>query len=87
MFISIYYDGIKHFTKQNSHAIITHKNWMYFIHGNGRRAMKKMCFTKWDMVSIGAVAVLAAAVFFLFLPPKTPATCAEIYKDGVLAEL
>lgn len=48
--------------------------------------MGKIHFTKWDMVSIGAVVALAAAVFFLLLPAKTPAVCVEIYKDGVLLQ-
>ena len=48
--------------------------------------MGKLRFTKWDMLSVGAVAVLAAAVFFLFLPAKTPAAFVEIYQDGVLVQ-
>ena len=48
--------------------------------------MEKLRFTKWDMLSIGAVAALAAAVFFLLLPAKTPAASVEIYQNGVLVQ-
>ena len=47
----------------------------------------KLRFCKWDILPIAAMAVLAAAVFFLFLPAKTSAHVAEIYKDGVRGEL
>lgn len=48
--------------------------------------MNKMRFSKWDLLAITAVVTLAAAVFLLYLPAKTPATSVEIYKDGRLLE-
>lgn len=48
--------------------------------------MEKLRFTKWDMLSIGAIVALAAAVFFLLVPGKTPAAYVEIYQDGALVQ-
>ena len=44
----------------------------------------KLRFCKWDIAPIAAVAALAVAVFFLFLPAKAPAQVAEVYQDGAL---
>ena len=46
----------------------------------------KMRFTKWDLLPIAMVLILAAAVFALFLPSGTPAKYAEVYRNGVLLE-
>ena len=48
--------------------------------------MERLHFTKWDMLSIGAVVALAAVVFFLLLPGKTPAAFVEIYQNGALVQ-
>lgn len=46
----------------------------------------KMRFTKWDLIPIAVVVLLAVAVFLLFLPSDTPAKYVEIYRGGVLLE-
>lgn len=45
----------------------------------------KLGFQKWDILAIGAVLLLAAFVFVLFLPKSSHAPArAEIYLDGKL---
>lgn len=45
----------------------------------------KLGFQKWDVLAIGAVLLLAAFVFVLFLPKSSQAPArAEIYLDGKL---
>ena len=46
----------------------------------------KMRFTKWDLIPIAMVVILAIAVFLLFLPSDTPAKYVEVYRNGVLLE-
>ncbi len=46
--------------------------------------MVKMHFTKWDWIPIAMVAILAVAVFLMFLPSDTPAKYAEVYRNGEL---
>jgi hypothetical protein len=46
----------------------------------------KMRFTKWDLIPIAMVVILAVAVFLLFLPSDAPAKYVEVYRNGVLLE-
>ena len=44
----------------------------------------KMKFSKWDILPIAGVLILAVAVFLLFLPAKNPGNTVEIYQKGNL---
>ena len=48
--------------------------------------MPRIGFSKWDIIPIVAVLVLAALVLLLFLPSGEPAAYVEIYQNGQLVK-
>ena len=48
--------------------------------------MPKMRFSLWDIFPVAGAILLAAVLFLLFLPAKTPADHVEIYQNGELLE-
>ena len=78
MIVSICFDRIKPFTKENTKGIINP------IRKGAENV--KMRFGKWDVFPVVAVVALAVAVFLLFLPGNAPADHVEIYQNGVLVE-
>ena len=48
--------------------------------------MPKTHFSLWDFFPVAGVLILAAVLFLLFLPAKSPGDTVEIYQNGKLLE-